>query len=316
MEGLEKRVTGDWFDIREAAKEYDTLDGYFKIPPEQLKIQIEKLEFAVEQGVVEYKNAALAPLFSMLEGSRFRSPAFEEVHRQLDYTSALLFTMLIQRQLAEGILRVAREKRQEESIAPESLDLTVILRDVNERIRQMPEIANNPLVKNIQLQAGQLRRERENMQKLGPTIKPEVRDTFQQNYRKTFGELVDKIKRSYAALLKEETPETDEAKPILTVVRLSQVAPVLTEQCQTVSRARSTLLFANEEKYRIREIFAGLAGEKAGFDQLLGRERQAYAKLESQAEGERISGEPLLERAFCAEIIRILQRGLTYRPAR
>ncbi len=314
MEGLEKRAAGDWIDIREAAKDYDTLDAYFKVPPEQIRIQIEKLEFAVEQGIVEYKRAALAPLFGMLEGARFRAPALDQVRRQLEYTNALLFAMLVQRQIAEGILKLAREKRAEESSAAEGFDLTSILRDVNERIRKAPELTGNPIVKNIQLQAGQLRRERENMQKLLPTIKPEARDTFQQNYRKTFGELVDKIKRGYGALIKEETPEPDEPRPILAVVRLPQAVPALTDQSQKVARARSTLAFASEEKYRIREIFEALAGEKAAWEQALQREVRIYAKLESEAENERVSGERSIARAYCTEIVRVLQRTLTYRP--
>ncbi len=314
MEGLEKRVAGDWIDIREAAKAYDTLDGYFQVPPEQVRIQIEKLEFAVEQGIVEYKRAALAPLFGLLEGSRFRAPALDEVRRQFAYTNALLFAMLIQRQIAEGILKVAREKPPDQGIAPETFELTPILRDINERIQRTPELGNNPNVKNIQLQAGQLRRERENMQKLLPTIKPEARETFQGNYRKTFADIVDKIKRSYSALIKEETPEVEEARPILAAVKLPQIVPTLTDQSQKVSRARSTLAFASDEKYRIREIFEALAGDKADWEQALQREVRIYAKLESEAESERVSGERSIARAYCAEIVRVLERTLTYRP--
>jgi hypothetical protein len=315
MEGLEKRITGDWFDIREASGDYDTLEAYFKIAPEQLKIQIDKLEFSVEQGVVEYKRAAVAPLFALAEAAKFRSPGSDEVRRQLEYTSALLFAILIQRLLAEGTIKIAREKRQDEGVSPDALDLAPILRDINERIRQAPELTNHPLIKNIQLQAGQLRRERETMQKLLPTIKPEARETFQQNYRRSFAEMVDKIKRSYAGLLKEETPETDEARPILALVKLATAVPAITEQCQQVSRARSTLAFAAEEKYRIREIFAGLAGGKDAFEQALKREAQAYERLESQTQNERIAGERSVARALCAEMMRVLQRGLAYRPA-
>lgn len=310
IQGLEKRVTGDWFVVREAAKELDTLEAALKIPPEQLRIQIEKLQAAVEQGVVEYKRAAMAPLFSLAEAAKFRAPGLDEVRRQFEYTSALLYAMLVQRLIAEGTIRVAREKQPDETIDADALDLTAILRDVNDRIRRAPELTNNPLVKNIQLQAGQMRRERESMQKLLPTIKPEVRDTFQQNYRKSFGELVDKIKRSYAALLKEEAPVVEEARPILAAVKLADVVAVLTQQCQCVAQARSTLAFAGEEKYGIGELFASLVAVKASFDQLLRREIQACAKLEAAAQNERVFGERSITRAFCGEIVRILQRGL------
>jgi hypothetical protein len=65
-----------------------------------------------------------------------------------------------------------------------------------------------------------------------------------------------------------------------------------------------------EEKYRIGELFAGLVGEKAPFDHLLQREAQAYTRLETEAQNQPISGERSVSRAFCAEIIRLLQRGL------
>jgi len=107
---------------------------------------------------------------------------------------------------------------------------------------------------------------------------------------------VDKIKRSYGALLKEEAPQVDEPRSILNAVELQGVVPVLTEQCQKVSQARSTLAFAVEEKYRIGELFAGLAGEKAPVDRFLQREAHTYAELEAKAQNEPISGERSVSR--------------------
>ncbi len=175
----------------------------------------------------------------------------------------------------------------------------------------MPELTNNPLVKNIQLQAGQLRRERESMQKLLPTIKPEARDTFQQNYRKTFGEIVDKIKRSYAALLKEEAPPVDEARPILTAVDLQ----ARSFPCSRSSARRSPRPARRWPLPVRRNTASGSSSpawwaRRAPLNSQLQREAREYARLEGGVQNERISGERSISRAFCAEIIRVLQRGL------
>ena len=316
MQDLERRVTGDWYDVREAARDAESLAGYFKIPEDQLKTQIEKLEFALEQGVVEYKRSSLAPLFNMLENARFSSPAFDVLKKQLGFTGALLFVMLVEKQYADGALKIAHEKRQAQGVAPEALDLKEILKDINSRIKQAPDSAKNPLIKNLLLQASQLRAERENMQKLLPTIKAESRETFLQNYQKTFAGYVEKIKRNYAALIGEELPQVEGPRPILELVDLGAVAENLAAQCEAVSRLRSTVAFVIEGKYKIRDILLGLANRKAPLLALLTRETALYVKMESAVAPGRLEGDGSTARAFCREIIRYLERQLAHSGAR
>jgi hypothetical protein len=71
------------------------------------------------------------------------------------------------------------------------------------------------------------------------------------------------------------------------------------------------LAFAGEEKYRVGELFADLASGKAAFDAQLQRETGEYARLEAAAPAEKVAGERSIARAFCGEIVRILQRGLS-----
>ena len=241
MADLRRRVSGDWIEIREAAKDYETLDGYFRVSPAQLRIQIEKLDYAVEHGIVEYKKTSLNPLFGVMEGARFKSPSQEELERQIEYVSAMLFVMLIQRQFAQGVLKPIRDRREGQTISPQDLDLKEILKDINTRVRKDPGFSSDQAVKNILLQTGQLKKERENLQKLLPTIKQESRETFLGNYRKRFADIINKIKRSYATILQRELPQVAESRPVLQVVDMEQVVPTLTAQCEAVYRLRSTL---------------------------------------------------------------------------
>jgi hypothetical protein len=312
MAELQSRITGDWYEIREAAKERDTLDGYFRIPEHYQRIQIEKLEFAVEQGIVEYKRASLSPLFSILENARYASPSFESLKRQIDYAAAVLYVMLIQRLYASGDIRLSRDKKKVTGLSPEELELGNILKDIGSRIKTVPEAGKDPTIKNILIQVGLLRKERENLKRLLPTIRQENRNTFLLNYKKTATEIEDKIKRHYAALLDREMPDQQEPSPVLQAVDLSRSVKLLTEQCETVSRLRSTLFFISEEKYKIREIMVKLSKEREPFLELLSQEGQLYQEIVSRVPQELIEGDRSIARGYCREIIRYLEKQLSY----
>lgn len=311
MIDVERRVSGDWIDIRELSGDTFALKDYFRIPPEDIRIQLAKLQFSVEQGVVEYKRGSLSPLYQMLESSRYQTPGMDVIDKQVHYSQALLYAVLIQRLIADGTVKLTREKIREEQISTSDLNLKDILQDVNKRIQEDPAFGRHPSAKLILMQVGIYKKEQETMKKLLPTIKEESRESFIKNFRNTFNEIIEKIKRNYLEILTEENPPDMENRNLLAPLPLTELVPVLTSQCQKISKIRSTLLFIAEEKYKTRELLAGLSRDKDSFMQLLVKEMASYRSFGERAEQKGDRPEEI-SRAMCHELIDFLERELAF----
>jgi hypothetical protein len=314
MVDVERRVSGDWIDIRELGKDTFALKDYFKIPEQDLKIQLEKLQFSVEQGIVEYKRASLGPLFRMLDSSRYQNPEQEIIVKQVQYSQALLYIVLLQRLIAEGSLKLSHAKIKDEGISTADLNLKDIIEDVNKRIKENPNTAKHPSIKKILMQVGIYKKEQETMKKLLPTIKEDNKESFMKNFRNTFAEIIEKIKRNYLDILMEENPPDTESRNVLAHVPLGELLPVLTPQCQKISKIRSTLLYVKEEKYQTRDILQGLRKEQEPTMSLFEKEMQMYqafgSKLDEQTIGDRAI---IISRAMCHELIQVVEKELAFR---
>ena len=312
MTELEKRVAGDWYDIRTAARDHFDLKDLFKLPGNQLLTHIDKLRHAVEGGIVEYKRSSLSPLFRALESTKYQSLSQNDIEVQVVHTRSLLYLTLIQRLFFDGSLKFSVERKPEEKITTADLDLKSILKDINSRISDKPEFSNNPSVKWIHLQAGQYRKERETMQKLLPSVKPENREAFNQNFKKSFSEIFEKIKKSYLEILEEENPPSEENLNVLARIPVKELLPNITAQCQCISNIRSTLSFVREEKYKTRAILTRLAEEKNKIHGLFDREMRKYGEFASSSGSEenRERGEAAISRKLALEVIRVLEKDL------
>ena len=321
MSDLEKRITGDWFDIREASQDLITLNSYFRIPEEEQREQIKKLSFSVEEGIVEYKRATLNPTFQMLENTKYQSLGMDVVGNQIRFSSALLYIVLIQRLFSEGTLKLSREKKKEETFSIEDLAFGDILEEINKRIKENPEFGKNNSVKMILMGVNRYRKERDTMKKLLPTIREENKRSFILNFKKTFDEIIDSIRRNYADILKEENPPTEDNRNILELVSFKKTAPLLASQCQIISKIRSTLSFVKEEKYKTREVLIQLAGERKKILSLLDSEIRMYTGFSKELDPEKLkaagTGDPasLMSRLICTEIIQFLEKELSYQQA-
>ena len=320
MDQLEKRIKGDWFEIREASQDYLDLKNYFHIAEEKLKPHINKLKYSVEGGIVEYKRGTLSPLFRVLENTKYQSLGIDILESQIQFVHVLLYITLIQRLFAEGSLRFSKKKMKEEEISPKDLNFKNILEDISRRIKENAAFENHPSVKMILLQVNMYRKERDTMKKLLPTIKQESKRAFVLNFKKRYSEIIDKIKRNYIDLLREEEP-ADETRNVLEMVPLKETQTNLTSQCQTMAKIRSTLTFVRDEKYKTRGILIGLAAEKDVIFGLVEKELKAYegfaenldtTKLEDYGTSDIRS---LLNRTLRNEIIRFLEREISLQQA-
>ena len=79
MIDLERRISGDWIDLREAGKDQYTLIEYLGMSSQALETLAEELRRAVEEGLIEYKGMILRRTFITLEAVQFQSVRFEEL---------------------------------------------------------------------------------------------------------------------------------------------------------------------------------------------------------------------------------------------
>lgn len=279
MDELEKRVSGDWIDIRESAVDFYTLNDYFQISPAEMDAQRQALGLANEEGMVEYKRALLSPVFVTLENMGYQALTAEELAAQAQTLHTLLFVTMIQRSVVLGTIQLVRSPGPSE--APREESVKVILADVQDRMKRDPELQKHPAVKNIFVSVKRYQNEMTKMKELASKIKGDKnRAVFADNFRNTFASIEDSMRKNYAEIIREERSEADKASANLPRrLSLKPLAPVLTAQAQEFSRMKSTLVFAGEEKFRTREMLVGLFRRRDETMGLLDRELEACADI-------------------------------------
>jgi hypothetical protein len=285
MQDLERRISGDWIDLREASKDQYALIEFLGLSSEALQRLAEELRRAVEEGLIEYKEMILRRTFITLEAVQFQSVRFEELQSRERPLKDLVFIILLQRLLCTGVIPLPKSKTGE-SLDPEEMDVNAVLAEVRNRIKQQPGFQRHPAVKNIFVQVALYQRERKKMQELLPTIKEDKKQVFRANFGATFKRIFDSIKKNYADILREEESrrlEQESRQDLLYRVPLKDLAPFLRNQAEQICRLCSTLAFAREDKYKTRGVLVDLY-----------RQREEYLK--------RIESEQRVYRSLCAEI--------------
>ncbi len=277
MVELEKRITGDWIDIRDKLGDLDGLLQLLGLSPAELKTTADALRLSMEQGIVEFKRSTLSPVLAVLETVRYKSLAVEEIHEQERVLTRLLLAVLIQRLVAMELIPTSKipEKRE---IDIDSMQVNVILSDVSARMKANPQLRVHPAIKNILMQVQLYKKENQKLKELLPTIKPELRASFLRNFTKTFDTIIGSIRRNYQGILQQEIDsKTDmQAEFSLQLVSLKELGPFLTNQARELSRMRSTLAYAREDKYKTREILVRLYDQRQDAIRMIEAEVGAY----------------------------------------
>jgi hypothetical protein len=281
MPDLEKRISGDWIELREKANDLYTLLDALAIPSYQLLASADTLRHSVEQGIVEFKRSLLAPVLVALEAARYKSLATDDLGVQEKSLAVLLFAILVQRLFCTEALPLVRPHEEKRDFGVDALQVGSILTDVNARLKANSGLRAHPAVKNILMQVQRYNGENQKMKELLPTIKPEMRTSFLGNFTRTFDEIIGSIRRHYAAILQEEASFEKARKEgfSLALVPLKELAPLLVGQAKEVSRFRSTLAHAREEKYKTREALVRLYDGRQVALKLVEEESKAYRRL-------------------------------------
>jgi hypothetical protein len=319
MSDLEKRISGDWIDLREKSNDLYALLDALAIPSYEMRAAASTLRFCVEQGVIEFKRTLLNPVFSVLEAARFSTIASSALSTQERSLGVLLLVILLQRLLCAEIIPLARSPAEKRADGGEGLQVGVILADVNARVKANPETRSHGSIKNILMLVQRYNGENQKMRELLPTIKPGMRTAFLANFTRTFDEIIGSIRRHYAALLHEEkAADRARREPFsLSLLPLKDLAPLCAAQAREIALMRSTLTHAREEKYKTRESLVRLYDRRQTALGLLDDEVKEYGRICAAARVP--SGEscvPGMAAAFRDEIVVILERqGRKEEPA-
>ncbi len=308
---LTKQIKGDWFEIREGYEDIHTLEDVFGFSLEELKSIVSELRSSVEHGITEYKQRVLSSLFTYLDSLQYDSKGFDRLGERSKEISYLLYVVLIQRLISNGSLtiRTGEDQTGDEggrSAGERKMEIKDILREIQNRIAQDPSLKQDQAIKNIMLQIGKYRKELDNMKKLAPNILPEKQKAFYGNFKQTFENIADKIREQYSTIQTRDEVEAAKEIPSTNPLKnadLGSLEQVFTQQGKELSVVRSTLAFAASERYKTRDILTTVTDRKERLDMLLSSETSTYDDINGD--------ERALSRAFCNELITVLNRQIT-----
>jgi hypothetical protein len=311
MPDLEKRISGDWIEIREKANDFHSLLDILAVPPHLVRAAAESLRQSVEQGIVEFKRTLLSRVLVTLETTRYTTLAADDMSVQERSLTVLLLSILVQRLLCMEMLPMARPREGARSFGVETMHMDAILSDVNARIKTSPEQRSSPAIKNILMLVQRYNGENQKMRELLPTIKPEMRTAFLKNFTRTFEEIITSIRRHYAVLLQDEIAAEKARQEgfSLSLMPLKELAPLLNSQAKEISRIRSTLAHARDEKYKTREALVRLYDGRQVVLKLLEEEGKAYRRICQRTQQENLDACSIsMAAGFRDELVVILDR--------
>jgi hypothetical protein len=311
MQDLERRISGDWYDLREAGKDQYALIEFLKLSAQDLGRLAEELRGAVEEGLIEYKDMILRRAFITLEAVQFQSVRFEELRAREQPLKDLVFIVMMQRLLCTGVIPLPKSK-EGEGLSPDELDISGVLAEVRNRIKRDPNFQKHPAVKNIFVQVALYQKEKKKMEELLPMIKADKKEVFRANFGAAFKRIFDSIKKNYSDILKEEESrrlDKETKKDLLHRVPLKDLAPFLHNQAQSVCRLCSTLAYAREDKYKTRGILVDLFKQKEEYFKRIESEQRVYRSLCAEIGLMGSSDCPMrLNYRLRDELIRVLER--------
>lgn len=309
MEGLTRQIKGDWFDLREVADDQYELEELFLFDKKRLQSITTNLRISVEKGVAEYKSHTLSGLYAFLDSFRYDSRDFDSLRVHCEAFSEVLYIILIQRLIALGSIEIRGQKTTEGPIEADLPDIKKIIQDVQGRLKENPELRQDQSIKNILMQVNIYKNELARMKELEPNILQEKKASFLANFKKRFEIITEKIREHYSVILaaeeKEAAKDFEEINP-LKRVDLKPAGKLLYNQAEEISAVRSTLRFAVSERFKTREILAGITDRQDRTSLLLRMELNSYAEMTGSE-----SDAAVLSKAFGQEIIKVLGRQIS-----
>ena len=311
MQDLERKIHGDWFEIKEIIDEVFEIDEYLDLSGSEMKPLINELRLSVESGILEYKRSVAQKIGDFIESMNFDTKQFAQVENHALILTKLLYTILIERLFASGHLVPGKQEKEEMHLEEkmQEKDIKAIMAELQTMVKEDPELVKRNEVKTILLQFKMYQKELAEMNKLKDNIPKEKLPAFLGNFKNTIAGLTKKIQDNYNQIMEEKAAvetKPDLPKGDLRKYNLSRLAPILLSQAEAVSKIRSRMIFAGEERYHTREAFRPIFSLLEEFRKLIRKEEEHFAAMELREAS-------LIGKSFSMEIIRRIEKNLNAR---
>lgn len=273
MDLLDKRVNGDWIDVKEKLNTPVRMKAYLKLEDMKVAAIPDDLRSATLSGTVEYKKKVSGSVFGFLTRLTYTTPNQTEILGAEADIRVILYVLSLQTQFATGQLKPTKEADGPlAGTNPRNRPpVDQVVTEVRQRVAADPELAKNPHVKNILMEIQLYHKEFANFSALSPQIPDERAPTFFANTKKRIDGILENIHGHFreirmaedAELRKEFQRQEEEVFVVPELVKLLQT------QAQELSRVRSSIFHALQEGYQIRNLLLKLAEGKDPFLKLL-----------------------------------------------
>jgi hypothetical protein len=283
MSDRRQRMQTEWNRIEEQGKDLEGLAATLSLSREDLQVQVEPLQLAMEGGCVEYKTGIATEAFRALEGARFRSLSSAQITDLARQFALIVYITTAQRMICDGTLVVrerATDQPVEEPEEEEPHDIKKIIAEVQERVKKEPELKARQPVKNILMQLARYSREVDALKEATARTPPDKRPPIVANFQRVTETIYASIRRNYDQLAADELSEIPKTpQHILLRFDLKPLIPLCRSQAKVASDIRSSLLYIREEQIGIRELLAESAERHNQFNKLLEAERAKYVEI-------------------------------------
>ena len=314
MAELEKEIIGSWFEIRSNIENIINLRDFFELSENEIRDTAARLRDSVEGGITEYKKSIIKPAFSLIESLNYDTSSLPLLKETAVNINCLTYVILIQRLISKKSIRLKAPGNDESEVQDKDeqtreyslAEIGGIVKEVQDLAGKDPSLKSNKNVINIMLQVNKYRNELETMKKIMPNIPPDKRENFRSNYSKTINDIISKLLASYRLLMTEDNLiQEKENRPVhvLESYDLSITAELLKKQAETADRIRTTLDFADRERFKILETIQTLKPFEKILSESVLKEEKHYYNLSLSDTGKREIG-----RQYCLEIIKILEK--------
>ncbi|ADK82818.1 hypothetical protein [Sediminispirochaeta smaragdinae] len=287
---LERRISGDWFDVREVSTDPVAAAKAAGLSVSLLQREADELRSCIEEGIIEYKTSVLRRVLAPLASLAYDSRGLDSVIGGAATTGGGIWASLQQRRIASGRLAEAEQKIKEGETPSGKSDVfvpsnpTELLRAVQRLFTEAPEKRQEAAGKMILLQLKQYHQEMEKLKELLASIPEEKRGALKENFAYRLRDILRKVGQGYVTLIEKEDSDGGQrgTGPMLERIdkkTFASMTKLFHKEAELFSRIRSTLLFVADERFRSRQILLSLEGIEKELHDLFEKERQYYRTL-------------------------------------
>lgn len=281
MQELVKLIKDKYWEIIQIYNDPVLVVEFYTWNRDDITTIIKYLEQSVENGIFECKLSMLNEFFSKLDDIRYKDLPFTTISQNNVLIKYLLFLIILQRLVIIKGLRNQKTKNPDEPDNSE-IEMKEILAVINNLIEENPDYKNHNNIKLILLQLKKYNKEREQLSKLLPQV-PEIRKkAFLQNSKKNIDLIHTNIINSYR-LLKNEVLQMDTSidtkSSILDSHNFQSLDTIYEKQIQNYNQITTTILFALQDKYQVRENIVKILDKKSTYTELIHFEIKATKQI-------------------------------------